>query len=123
MRTENEAMSSLFNRHNQPIWLRVLNALTVLALCLFVFAYQAKLSSWPSFALIGFSVIAALINFIIHFRDILMRQSARSEPEDAKNEKAKTEEDKTEEAQGKSEAKEAKEAEELENDKETAKAP
>lgn len=114
MRTENEAMSSLFNRHNQPIWLRVLNALTVLALCLFVFAYQAKLSSWPSFALIGFSVIAALINFIIHFRDILMQHSSRTplneEGEDAATDSKGAKGQKGDEA-----------AEELENDEEEIK--
>ncbi|MCV6548160.1 MAG: hypothetical protein OIF56_12920 [Cohaesibacter sp.] len=59
------------DRTNQPLWLRLLNALTLLALFLFVFVYQIQLGEWPAFLLVLIICIGAGVNFVIHLRDAI----------------------------------------------------
>ncbi len=66
------------DRKNQPLWLRLLNATSVVAILLFVFIYQAKLTEWPAYLLVLATICGAGVNFVIHIKDAI---AARAAPE------------------------------------------
>ncbi|SNZ06014.1 hypothetical protein [Cohaesibacter gelatinilyticus] len=59
------------DRKNQPLWLRLLNAVSVLAILVFVFIYQARLSDWPAYLLVLVTIGGAIVNFVLHLKDAM----------------------------------------------------
>lgn len=64
------------DRKNQPLWLRLLNAASVVAILLFVFIYQAKLTDWPAYLLVLMTICGAGVNFVIHIKDAIAARSS-----------------------------------------------
>lgn len=70
------------DRKNQPLWLRLLNGASVLAILLFVFIYQAKLTDWPAYLLVLVTLCGAVVNFVIHIKDAIAARSAPAKASD-----------------------------------------
>lgn len=70
------------DRKNQPLWLRLLNAASVVAILLFVFIYQAKLTDWPAYLLVLMTICGAGVNFVIHLKDAVAARTIVSQTSD-----------------------------------------
>lgn len=66
----------MFDRQNQPVWLKLINVLALLCLCIFIFTADVSRSGWAIAIMVGIFLIAAALNFLIQFRDLFTGTSA-----------------------------------------------
>lgn len=64
----------MFDRENQPTWLKLVNLLAVVCIILLVFIPLADQPVWLTSLLLVLFVLIAGVNFAIQFRDLLFRK-------------------------------------------------
>lgn len=81
----------MFDRQNQPAWLKLVNLVAVLCIILIVFIPLREQPVWLTTLLLISFVLIAGVNFAIQFRDVLFRQGA--DAGDIQEEQGKEEEE------------------------------
>ena len=61
----------MFDRKKQPVWLKLVNLFAVIALGLIVFVPAMFSIVWLTTFFVCVLIIAAVLNFLIQFRDVL----------------------------------------------------
>lgn len=60
----------MFDRQNQPTWLKLVNLLALLSLGAFIFTADSSRPAWAITAMVAIFLVAAALNFLIQFRDL-----------------------------------------------------